>query len=171
MADKLYRVGKIVNTHGIKGELRIVAITDFPEERFKPGSTLFMKQNNGLKEFKVESSRKHKNFILVKFEGFDNINDVEQFKNYELFTNSEISTELKDGEFLYNQIIGLKVIDQELGEIGTVSEIMELGPNDVWVVKGRKYKEVLIPYIDDVVKNVDLENQVVNVEIPDGLID
>ncbi|MFD1417238.1 ribosome maturation factor RimM [Companilactobacillus keshanensis] len=171
MADNLYRVGTIVNTHGIKGELRIIPITDFPEERFKKGAKLFLKKSNDSKEFIVESSRKHKNFILIKFKGYDNINDVEQYVKSELFSNNEVKPKLKDGEFFYSQIIGLKVIDEQLGEIGTIKEIMELGPNDVWVVKSPKYDEVLIPYIDGVVKKVDLENEVINVEIPDGLID
>jgi len=73
MSDKLFRVGKIVNTHGIKGEVRVVSITDFPEERFRPGSVLVIKGIDGLKEFTVESSRKHKNFTLLKFKGIDNI--------------------------------------------------------------------------------------------------
>jgi 16S rRNA processing protein RimM len=171
MADKLFRVGKIVNTHGIKGEVRVISITDFPEERFKPGAKLILKSNSGQKEFEIESSRKHKNFTLVKFKGYDNINDVEQYKSYELFTTDEIKPELSDGEFMYSQIIGLTVIDEQLGEIGKVTEIMELGPNDVWVVKSRKYDEVLIPYIKDVVKKVDLEAGKIEVDIPDGLID
>lgn len=171
MAEKLFRVGKIVNTHGIKGEVRVISITDFPEERFKPGASLFIKTNKGKQEFIVESSRNHKTFVLLKFKGLDNINDVEQFKNYELFTTEEITPELSDGEFLYRQIVGLTVVDSKLGEIGKITEIMELGPNDVWVVKGPKYDEVLIPYIEDVVKKVDLDKQIVQVEIPDGLID
>ncbi|AKP66693.1 ribosome maturation factor RimM [Companilactobacillus ginsenosidimutans] len=171
MSDKLFRVGKIVNTHGIKGEVRVISITDFPEERFKSGSKLIMKSKAGNKEFTIESSRKHKNFILLKFKGFDNINDVEQYKGNELFTSNEIKPELAEGEFLYSQIVGLPVVDEKLGEIGKVTEIMELGPNDVWVVKGPKYDEVLIPYIEDVVKKVDIDNKVINVDLPDGLID
>ncbi|WP_125588688.1 ribosome maturation factor RimM [Companilactobacillus jidongensis] len=172
MAEKLYRVGTIVNTHGIKGELRIIPITDFPEERFKSGAKLYLhKSGSAEKQLVVESSRKHKNFILIKFEGYDNINDVEQYVKSELFADSEVKPELAEGEFLYSQIIGLDVIDPVLGNIGKVKEIIELGPNDVWVVKGSKYKEVLVPYIEDVVKKVDLAGQKIDVEIPDGLID
>ena len=171
MAEKLYRVGTIVNTHGIKGELRLIPITDFPEERFRPGAKLYLKQKSGLKEFVVESSRAHKSFILLKFKGFDNINDVEQFVKSELFSDNEVAPELAEGEFMYSQIIGLKVIDENLGEVGKISEILELGANDVWVVKSPQYKEILLPYIDDVVKNVDLAKKEILVEIPDGLID
>lgn len=171
MAEKLYRVGTIVNTHGIKGELRVIPITDFPEDRFKSGAKLYLKNKDQVTEFTVESSRPHKSFVLVKFKDFDNINDVEKFVKSELFADGEEVSGLNEGEFLYKQIIGLTVIDDVLGEIGKVTEIMELGSNDVWVVKGPKYKEVLLPYIDDVVKEVDLDNAVVKVEIPDGLID
>ncbi|GEO46732.1 ribosome maturation factor RimM [Companilactobacillus kimchii] len=171
MTEKLYRVGTIVNTHGIKGELKVVPITDFPEDRFKTGSKLVFKKNNSSEEFTVESARKHKNFILLKLKGYDNINDVEKYVKSELFASGELTSELNEGEFLYKQIIGLQVVDKDLGEIGKITEIMELGPNDVWVVKGTKYKEVLLPYIEDVIKNVDLDKQIVEVEIPDGLID
>ncbi|AUI71400.1 ribosome maturation factor RimM [Companilactobacillus alimentarius] len=171
MAEKLYRVGTIVNTHGIKGELKVVPITDFPEDRFKSGSKLFFKKNKTTEEFIVESARKHKQFVLLKLKGYDNINDVEKYVKSELFAEGELTSELNDGEFLYKQIIGLKVVDKELGEIGQITEIMELGSNDVWVVKGTKYKEVLLPYIKDVIKKVDLDKKVVEVEIPDGLID
>lgn len=171
MTEKLYRVGTIVNTHGIKGELRVVPITDFPEDRFKAGAKLYFKKNGATTEFTVESSRAHKNFILLKLKGYDNINDVEQYVKSELFAEGDTASELNEGEFLYKQIIGLTVVDKDLGEIGKVAEIMELGPNDVWVVRGTKYKEVLLPYIDDVIKKVDLDKQIVQVEIPDGLID
>ncbi|CAJ1199251.1 ribosome maturation factor RimM [Companilactobacillus nantensis] len=171
MTEKLYRVGTIVNTHGIKGELRIIPITDFPEDRFKAGAKLYLKNKDQVTEFTVESSRPHKSFILLKMKGYDNINDVEKYVKSELFADGEEISDLNEGEFLYKQIIGLTVVDKDLGEIGKVTEILELGSNDVWVVKGPKYKEVLLPYIADVVKEVDLDNSVVNVEIPDGLID
>jgi len=171
MTEKLYRVGNIVNTHSIKGELRVIPITDFPKDRFKSGAKLFLKKNGKTSEVTVESSRPHKSFILLKLKGYDNINDVEQFVKSELFAEGELTSELNEGEFLYKQIIGLTVVDKDLGEIGKIAEIMELGSNDVWVVRGTKYKEVLLPYIKDVIKKVDLDNQVVEVEIPDGLID
>ncbi|AYE38496.1 ribosome maturation factor RimM [Companilactobacillus zhachilii] len=171
MTEKLYRVGTIVNTHGIKGELRIIPITDFPEDRFKSGAKLYLKNKDQVTEFTVESSRPHKSFILVKMKGYDNINDVEKFVKSELFADGEEVSGLNEGEFLYRQIIGLTVIDKDLGEVGKISEIMELGSNDVWVVKSPQYKEILLPYIDDVIKEVDLDNGVVKVEIPDGLID
>ncbi|WP_338214079.1 ribosome maturation factor RimM [Companilactobacillus muriivasis] len=171
MTEKLYRVGTIVNTHGIKGEVRVISITDFPEDRFKAGAKVYLKNKDQVTEFTVESSRPHKSFILLKFKGYDNINDVEKYVKSELFADGEEVSNLNEGEFLYKQIIGLTVIDKDLGEVGKVTEIIELGSNDVWVVKGPKYKEILLPYIDDVVKDVDIDNGVVNVEIPDGLMD
>ncbi|PMD73466.1 ribosome maturation factor RimM [Companilactobacillus nuruki] len=171
MTEKLYRVGTIVNTHGIKGELRIIPITDFPEDRFKSGSKLYLKNKNQILEFIVESSRSHKSFMLLKFKGYDNINDVEKYVKSELFADGAEVPELNEGEFLYKQIIGLTVVDKDLGEVGKISEIIELGSNDVWVVKSPKYREILLPYIDDVIKEVNLDEKIVKVEIPDGLID
>ncbi|WP_099974891.1 ribosome maturation factor RimM [Lactobacillus terrae] len=171
MPEKLYRVGTIVNTHGIRGEVRVISVTDFPKERFQSGATLYLKYQNKYIKMTVESSRPHKKFYLLKFKDLDNINDVEKYVKSELFTDDEVMPELEEGEFYYRQIIGLEVQDPRFGNVGKITEIMELGPNDVWVVKSPKYDEVLIPYIKSVVKNVDLEKGIVNVEIPDGLIE
>ena len=164
-------VGKIVNTHGIRGEVRVIRITDF-EERFAPGSTLWIRDKNGnLVEAEVQSHRKHKNFDLVQFKGWNNINDVEHLKGSMLLVSKEDLEELKEGEYYYFQIIGLDVYTNDDMYIGKVKEILSPGANDVWVVKSDRGKEYLIPYINDVVKNVDIEGRRLVIEPMEGLLD
>ncbi|EOI00618.1 ribosome maturation factor rimM [Enterococcus moraviensis ATCC BAA-383] len=165
-------VGKIVNTQGLKGEVRVISQTDFPELRYKKGTilTLFQEKKEPV-ELTIKSHRKHKNFDIVTFEGHFSINDVEKYRDGILKVSKEKLTDLPENEFYYHQIIGLSVIDENDQELGKIKEILSPGANDVWVVQRPKKKDVLIPYIKSVVQSIDLENGVVHVEIPEGLID
>ncbi|KAF1297560.1 ribosome maturation factor RimM [Enterococcus sp. JM4C] len=165
-------VGKIVNTQGIKGEVRVISQTDFPDERYKVGATLLLFQDKKAPiKLIVKSHRKHKNFNILSFEGHPNINDVEKYRDGILKVSKDDLVDLNDGEFYYHQIIGLTVVDETGEELGKIKEILSPGANDVWVVQRPKKKDALIPYIDSVVKQIDLESGVVQVEIPEGLLD
>ncbi|MFC0214312.1 ribosome maturation factor RimM [Paenibacillus chartarius] len=171
MSDKLYTVGKIVNTHGIRGELKIWPQTDFAEERFEKGSELVIETPNGTcVPVSVETSRIHKNMVLVKFKQFDNINECEKYKGSLLKVEEKYLGELNEGEYYYHEIIGCKVVTEEGQELGTITEILTPGANDVWVVKPPKGKEVLLPVIDDVVLEVDVASKLVRVRLLEGLI-
>ncbi|MDR4886521.1 ribosome maturation factor RimM [Fredinandcohnia sp. QZ13] len=169
--DKWYNVGKIVNTHGIKGEVRIISRTDFPEERYKIGNTLyiFMEDKDPI-EVKVQSYRTHKNFDLVTFEGYENVNEVERFKGALVKVHESQLGELDDGEYYFHEIIGCMVVTEEGEELGAIKEILTPGANDVWVVKGAKGKDILIPYIDEIVKEIDVEDKRITIHLMEGLI-
>lgn len=167
-----YNVGKIVNTHGIRGEVRVMSRTDFPEERYAKGArlALFMP---GAKEpvmLTVASHRVHKNFDLLTFEGHPNINDVEKYRDGILKVSDEDLGELEEGEFYYHEIIGCTVVDQEGREIGKVTEVLETGANDVWAVKPPEGKMHYIPYIEDVVLEIDPENSRIVIDPIEGLL-
>lgn len=165
-------VGKIVNTHGIRGEVRVISLTDFPEERYQKGATLLLfKEGMSPLSLTVASHRRHKNFDLLTFEGYPNINDVQNFRDGILKVNKEDLANLEEDEYYYHQIIGLTVLDENKQEIGKIKEILSPGANDVWVVQRKGKKDALIPYIASVVTGIDLDNGVVNVELPEGLID
>ena len=136
-----YNVGKIVNTQGLQGELRVLSVTDFADERFKKKSVLalFDDKDNHIMDVEIASHRKHKNFDIVKFKGLYHINDVEKYKGCSLKIAEENLTDLDDGEFYYHEIIGLDVYEGD-SLIGQVKEILQPGANDVWVVK-RKGKK------------------------------
>ncbi|MFC7372148.1 ribosome maturation factor RimM [Fictibacillus iocasae] len=171
MAEWL-NVGKIVNTHGIRGEVRVISRTDFPEERFKKGKRLYVAKENGeMEPVVIAAHRKHKNFDLLTFEGYPNINDVERFKGFLLKVPASEEVKLEEGEFFYHQIIGCKVFTDEGGELGTVKEILSPGANDVWVVKRKGLgSDILIPYIPPVVKNVDVQEKKVTITMMEGLL-
>ena len=164
-------VGKIVNTQGIKGEVRVMGTTDFAAERFVPGNELQLFLPNGEQmTVTIKSHRLHKQFNIVSFEGFPTINEVEKLRGGILKIAKEDLHELAEDEFYYYEIIGLTVVDQKLGELGPITEILAPGANDVWVVKSKQYGEVLIPYIESVVLNIDLDHKQVEVDLPEGLI-
>lgn len=166
---KFYKVGKIVNTHGIRGEVRVIPTTDFVEERFAPKAKLYIEMPDENQEVTVQSARPHKGMMIVKFSGFDNINDVEKFRNHQLLVSEEDQEPLEDGAYYYHQIIGLKVKTVDGRELGTIKEILSSGANDVWVVQRPNQKDLLLPKIDDVVKDVNLDDGVVTVELMEGL--
>lgn len=173
MSEKLYTVGKIVNTHGIRGELKIVPQTDFLEERFAKGSKLvfFNPEKEELLPVTVESSRNHKNMIIARFQGYNDINEVEKYKGWLLKVEEQYLSELGDEEFYYHEIIGCLVFTEDGEELGTISDILSPGANDVWVVKRSAGKPLLLPYIDEVVLNVDVEQKRVTVHLMEGLLD
>ena len=166
------KVGKIVKTHSLKGEVKVISSTDFEEERFKKGSKLLITRGNQLiREVVVQSYRNHKNFLLVKFEGIDSVEEAEKLKNLQIKIDSDEVGELEENEFYFHQIIGCEVFDENDKNLGEIIDILTPGANDVWVIKGENGKEILIPYIEDVVKKIDITSKKVNIEVMEGLID
>jgi 16S rRNA processing protein rimM len=166
------KVGKIVNTHSLKGEVKVISSTDFEEQRFEKGTELLITRGNQVvKEVTVESYRTHKNNLLVKFVGIDSIEEAEKLKNLQIKIDSDNIGELEENEFYFHEIIGCEVFDENGESLGEISEILTPGANDVWVIKSQNGKEILIPYIEDVVKKIDVENKKIDIEVMEGLID
>ncbi|MBU8877808.1 ribosome maturation factor RimM [Bacillus sp. FJAT-29790] len=170
--EKWFNVGKIVNTHGIKGEARVISKTDFADERYKPGNklSLFMPESNIATELTIKTHRKHKSFDLVSFIGYENINDIEKMKGGILKVAESQLGQLEEDEFYYHEIIGCTVTTVDGKEVGKVREILSPGANDVWVIKGTAGKEILIPYIEDVVKKVNVHEKMIIIEPMEGLL-
>lgn len=173
MSAKLFNVGKIVNTHGIRGELKIISQTDFPDLRFDKGSELILVEPDGAKSVvaKVESAREHKGMFIVKFKEWDNINQVERFKGGMAKVDEDNLAELDDEEYYYHEILGCSVVTADGEKLGIISEILTPGANHVWVVKRPKGRDLLLPVIDPVVLNVDVAAKLVTVELMEGLLD
>lgn len=169
---RYFNVGKIVNTQGLQGELRVLSVTDFKEERFKKGSRLaiFDPNDHLIDEVDIASHRQQKNFDIIKFKGMYHINDVEKYKGCTLKIAENNLSQLDDGEFYYHEIIGLDVYENGI-LIGQIKEILQPGANDVWVIKRNHKKDLLLPYIPSVVLNVDISNKRIDVDVLEGLDD
>ena len=121
-------------------------------------------------DVEIASHRKAKNFDIIKFKGMYHINDIEKFRDFSLKVAEEDLSDLEDGEFYYHEIIGLEVYENDV-LLGTIKEILQPGANDVWVVKRKGKRDLLLPYIPPVVLEIDIKQGRVDVEIPEGLDD
>jgi 16S rRNA processing protein RimM len=161
------KIGKLVNFHGVRGEVKILSDSDFLEERFSAGNTVEVAGD----VLTIESYRTHKNFHMLKFEGVSNMNDILHLKGADVFieeNNEDIV--LDENEYHVSDIVGLTVINlDDNTELGKISEVMFTGANDVWVIEGER--EYLIPYIEQVVKTVDIERGIVEITPLEGLLD
>ena len=163
-------VGKVVNTHGIKGELKVYPMTS-DLSRFDYLLFVHAEWEGELKEFRVLSARPHKNMILIKLKGIDTMNDAEKFKGKELWVERKHARKHEEDEYFICDLIGLKVYEN--GEyIGSVTEVIQTGSNDVYIIKDPdKSTEILLPALKSVVKNVDIENNRMDVVVPEELED
>lgn len=164
------RIGVISKTHGIRGEVKVYPTTDSPM-RFETLDEVKLKIGRTEKTLKIESVRYFKNLVILKFEGIDNINDVERYKGAELYIPREEGEELDEDEYYIADIIGIEVYTEAGELLGTVRDVLETGANDVYAVTRPGKKELLLPAIRDCVKEVDLENNRMTVHVMDGLLD
>ena len=168
---QFYDVAKILTTHGLQGEVKVALITDFPNNRFAAGSRLALKDDHNL-VLTVKSGRPFKQFWLVTFEEIDDIEQAEKLKGKVLVVSQENQQELPAGSYYYHDIIGCQVIDNGNKEvIGKITDIEAPGANDIWLVKEKNGNEFWLPYIKNVVKEIDIENQKIYVELMEGLRD
>jgi 16S rRNA processing protein RimM len=165
------RVGQLVNTHGIRGEVKITVNTDFPEQRFAVGKQVWLSHPTLVEKLALTIAhvRTHKSTLLVRFQEWDNINQAEGFKGAWLYApENEVVKDEEDG-FFFHQIIGCQVVTTDGKQVGRVKEILALPANDVWVVSREGEKDLLLPYIEDIIKEVDVAQQVITMEWMEGL--
>ncbi|MBP2056962.1 16S rRNA processing protein RimM [Lactobacillus colini] len=168
--NEYFEVGKILTTHGLKGEVKVNVTTDFPEERFSEGSRLFVELNGDMKELTVESARRQKQFYLVFFEGILDIDSAEKICQHELYVADEDRQDLPEGSYYFKDIIGCPVYDHDSGEkLGILNAIETPGANDIWEIKPNKGKSFWIPNITSVVNKIDLANNRIEVILLEGL--
>ena len=156
----------------LKAKFAFRQLRTFLKKRFAPGATVYaFQKGKDPVALTVKSHRKHKQFDLLSFEGMEDINLVEPLKQADLKIAEDQQDDLADGEYYYHQIVGLNVVDLDGNSIGKIKEIMESGANDVWVIQRAGEKDLLIPAIKDVVKDVQIENHQVIIDMLDGLDD
>ena len=160
---ELIEIGQIVNTHGIKGEIKLNPWTDDLYD-IEELDALFFENGD---ELKLERARVHKNTVIIKIKDIDNINDAEKLKGKILFTEK---TPLPEGRYYIKDLIGLTAVCGD-AEIGTLTDVFNTGANDIYEIKTTQGKNLYLPVIEGVIGDVDLENKKIYVTIPEGLED
>ncbi len=168
--DNYLRVGVISSTHGIAGEVKVFPTTD-DNQRFKKLKQVFLDTEKGYIELEIERVRFFKQMVIVKFKGYDNINDIEKYKGKDLLVSRENAVPLADNEYFIYDIIDATVETEEGESLGVLTEVLTTGANDVYVVKLTDGKEILLPVIPDCVKEIDTENKRVVIHILPGLLE
>lgn len=162
-------IGQIVNTHGLKGYLKVVPFTD-DINRFKTLKTLYIVFKNELLECEIEDVRFVKNLVNIKLSKIDDINEAEKYKGCYLKINRKDAKKLDENTYFIVDLIGLNVYDEQENEIGILEDIFQTGSNDVYVVKTSDGKQILLPAISKVIKKVDIEQGKIIVDISQGVI-
>ena len=162
-------VGQIVNTFGIKGEVKVIPFTN-DINRFDDLKKVYVKSSKESKQYKVENVRYHKNMVLLKLEGINNPEVAEMLKNCYLEIDREDAIPLEEGTYFIADLIGLQVYTDEGKLLGKVDDIYNTGSNDIYVVKDELGKQILLPGIKEVIKDVQIENSKIIVHLIPGLI-
>ena len=167
--EQMLRVGVITSTHGVRAEVKVFPTTD-DAKRFKTLKKVILDGREPL-ELSIEQVKFFKNMVILKFKGYDNINDVETWRQRDLLITRDQAVELKEDEYFITDLIGLTVVNEEEAVLGRVKDVLETGANDVYVVELTGGKELLLPAIKDCILNVDLEGGRMKVHVLDGLMD
>lgn len=170
--EEFLRVGVITSTHGIKGEVKVYPTTD-DAERFLAlkEKEVLLDTGREMLPLVIENVRFFKNLVILKFQGIDNINDIEKYRGRDLLVTRENAVPLEEGEFFICDIIGSTVYEEDGSVFGTLRDVMETGANDVFVVETGDGREVLLPYIDDCIREVNVEEKRIVAYIMPGLTD
>lgn len=166
--EDFFQVGIITSPHGVRGEVKVYPTTD-DVKRFKHLKEIILDTGKERLNLKIEGVKFSKQLAVLKFKGYDNINDVEQFRQKSLFVSRENAVRLNRDEYFIADLMGLKVIDEEEQEIGTLREVMETGANDVYVIDLNDGRELLLPAIKQCVLAVDVEAGFIKIHILEGL--
>ena len=167
MKKEYLEAGKIVNIHGIRGEVKIMPYCDSPELLCE-FDRLFL--GKSLKEIYIQRSRVQKNMVIFKIEGIDSPEQAEKLRNQMLYMHRD-DLELDENTYFIQDLIGITVKDADTGEIyGTIDDVLQTGANDVYSIKNGD-KNYLVPAIADVVVDTDIDSEIMTIRVPEGLFD
>ena len=168
--EDLLQVGAITQTHGVRGEVKVFPTTD-DVKRFKKLKEVILDTGKEKVTLEIEGVKFFKQFVILKFKGFDNINDIERYKGKNLYVTRENAVKLKRDEYFIADLIGLEVYDENDQHLGMLTNVIETGANDVYEVKFEDGREVLFPAIKQCILDVDMENRKMKVHIMEGLLE
>lgn len=172
--EQRLKVGEIANTHGIRGEVKVFPTTD-DKNRFKKLKECILDTGKEELILHVESCKFFKQFAILKFREFDNINQIERYKHCGLYVTRKHAVKLQKDEYFIADLIGMRVYDEEQHLLGTVSDVIQTGANDVYVVKRtdteETQKELLIPALKQCILEMNVEAGWMKVHLLEGLLD
>ena len=168
--EDLLQVGIITSTHGVRGEVKVYPTTDDPR-RFRRLKEVVLDTGKEKLNLEIEGVKFFKQFVILKFKGLDNINDIEKYRQKSLYVTRKNAVRLQRDEYFIADLIGLKVQDEDGKELGTVKDVIETGANDVYEVEMADGKSLLLPAIKQCILNVDVENGQMQVHVLEGLLD
>lgn len=167
--QEYFEVGQIVNTNGLKGLLKINPFTD-DITRFERLKTIFIEHKKELLEFEIESVRYQKKQVILKLKGIDTIEEAEKYREDYLKINRNKEEKLPEDTYYIVDLIGLDIYTEDGELLGKLDDVFSTGSNDVYVVKNGEGKQILLPAISDVIKNIDLEQKKIVVNLIEGLL-
>ena len=162
--EDLFQVGIITSPHGVRGEVKVFPTTD-DNKRFKKLKDCYIEYKDELMLVKACGCKFFKNMVILKFEDFDNMNDVEKFRKCRILVDRENAVSLEEDEYFVADLIGISVVDENDNAIGVLSDVIETGANDVYVVNNEQDEEILIPAIKDCILAVDINARVMRVHL------
>lgn len=168
--EDLLQVGIITSTHGVRGEVKVYPTTDDPR-RFRRLKEVVLDTGREKLNLEIEGVKFFKQFVIMKFKGLDNINDIEKYRQKSLYVTRKNAVRLQRDEYFIADLIGLKVQDEDGTELGTVKDVIETGANDVYEVEMADGRSLLLPAIKQCILNVDVENGMMQVHVLEGLLD
>ena len=168
MEDR-FQVGVITSTHGIKGEVKVFPTTD-NVKRFKKNMEIILDTGKENIQLTVESVKFFKQFVILKFKGIDNINDIEKYKTKSLYVTRANAVRLRKDEYFIADLLGVDVWEDNDEKLGVLKDVIETGANDVYVITLEDGKELLIPAIKECILDVDVEEQKMTIHLMDGLL-
>lgn len=163
------QVGVITQTHGIKGEVKVFPTTD-DVSRFKKLKEVIMDNGRERLNLEIEGVKFFKQYAILKFKGYDSINDIEKYKSAKLYVTRDHAVKLKKDEYFIADLIGIEIVTEDEAHFGRMKDVLVTGANDVYVVERDDGTEVLLPAIKECVRNIDMEQGRITVHIMDGLI-
>lgn len=168
--EDFFQVGVITSTHGIKGEVKVFPTTDDPR-RFKRLQEVILDTGKERLVLEVEGAKFFKQFVILKFKGLDNINDVEKYRRMPLLVTRKNAVRLAKDEYFVADLIGLEVRDEDGAKIGRLQDVIETGANDVYDIELDDGRRLLLPAIRQCVLEVDIEAGYIRIHILEGLLD
>lgn len=167
--EDMLQVGVITQIHGVRGEVKVFPTTD-DVNRFKKLKQVILDTGKETMPLEIQSVKFFKQFVILKFKGIDNINDIEKYKRCSLYVTREHAVPLEEDEYFIADMIGMEVCTEDGNIFGTLKDVIETGANDVYVIENAEHGEVLVPAIKECIRSVDIEKGQMMIHLMDGLI-